>query len=300
MKTVVSLQDLLEYEIRPGELLREYQRLTAEAVRAWPRASFREVPCPACRGTAVRPAFARFELAYVECTACGTVFLSPRPGAEVLANHARSSPAADFWREHVLASTEDVRREKILVPRAEWVADSVAEFLPQSDVTVDLAPLGEPSSLAVHPDDSIDVVTAFEAFDRTADLPVLMEAIRRVLRPGGLLFVTAPSVSGFELQALWERAQSITPPDKINLLSIAGFRALFSAGWELLELSTPGMFDVEMVRRAMAQDPGGGWPRILHMLVQDADEPRRLELQEYLQRARQVSFARLVARRLPE
>ena len=35
MKTVVSLQDLLEREIRPGALLDEYQRLSETAVRAW-------------------------------------------------------------------------------------------------------------------------------------------------------------------------------------------------------------------------------------------------------------------------
>ena len=35
MKTVVSLQDLLEFEIRPGALLAEYERLTDAAVRAW-------------------------------------------------------------------------------------------------------------------------------------------------------------------------------------------------------------------------------------------------------------------------
>ena len=40
MKTVVSVQDLLEYEIRPGALLDEYQRLSEAAVRAWPAASF--------------------------------------------------------------------------------------------------------------------------------------------------------------------------------------------------------------------------------------------------------------------
>ena len=50
MRTVVSLQDLLEFEIRPGPLLREYQQLTEAAVRAWPASMLREVSCPACAG----------------------------------------------------------------------------------------------------------------------------------------------------------------------------------------------------------------------------------------------------------
>ena len=42
-------------------------------------------------------------------------------------------------------------------------------------------------------------------------------------------------------------------------------------GWELLELSTPGMFDVEIVRRAVEANPSGEWPRVLRALVLDAD-----------------------------
>lgn len=298
MKTVVSLQDLLELEIRPGALLAEYRRLSEAAVRAWPAASLREVPCPACGTAAGERAFERFGLAYRECGTCGSVYLSPRPDAQVLADHARTSEAARFWRERVVPETEQARRDKILLPRADWVSDAIAEYAPGATVTVDVAPLGEPSALADHAPGSADVVTAFEAFDRTADLPALVAAIRRTLKPGGLLCVTAPSVSGFELQALWDRAQSIVPPDKINLLSIRGFMTLFADGWEILELSTPGMFDVETVRRAIQADPTADWPRSVRALVMESDDQRRMELQEYLQRARQASFARLLVRRV--
>ena len=296
MKTVVSLQDLLEFEIRPGNLLGEYHRLTEAAVRAWPAASLHEAACPGCGGADGRPAFERYGRAYRECARCGSLYLSPRPDAAMLAAHAQTSEAAVFWRERVIPETEAARRLKIVEPRADWVGDGIAEYLPAAAVTVDLAPQGEPSSLAGHAAESVDVVTAFEAFDRTADLRALVAAIRRTLRPGGLLFATAPSASGFELQVLWERARSIAPPDKINILSMQGFLALFEHGWEILELSTPGMFDVETVRRAIAAEPDAPWPRFVRTLVA-GDERQRLEFQEYLQRSRLASFARLLVRR---
>ena len=58
-------------------------------------------------------------------------------------------------------------------------------------------------------------------------------------------------MSGFDLQVLWERSTAILPPDKLNLLSAEGWVSRFAAPtWDMLEFSTPGMFDVENVRRA--------------------------------------------------
>jgi hypothetical protein len=291
MKTVVSLQDLLELEIRPGALLGEYQRLTEAAVRAWPAAALRAVGCQACGHASARPAFERFGLSYKECERCGTVYLSPRPDARLMAAQARDSAPARFWRERIVPETEEVRREKILAPRADWVHDAIAEYAPSATRVVELSPYGE------EPEAPAEVITAFETFDRAPDLPSIVRSAHRALVPGGLLFATAPSISGFELQVLWDRARAVAPPDKINLLSIRGFKALFAEGWEILELSTPGMFDVETVRRAVEADPTAAWPRFVRTLVFETDEQQRIEFQEYLQRARLTSFARLVVRR---
>jgi SAM-dependent methyltransferase len=298
MKTVVSLQDLLELEIRPGDLLGEYHRLAELAVRSWPAAALHQVACPGCGSADARPAFERFGLAYRECGRCGSLYLSPRPSHAMLAEYARASEAAAFWRARVLPETEAARREKILQPRADWVGDAVAEHAPGAAVSLELRGLGEDDGLDDRPDGSADVVTAFEIFDRAPDPQDLLRRIHRVLKPGGLLFVTAPSASGFEIQVLWERARSIAPPDKINLLSIPGFMRLFSGAWEIVELSTPGMFDVETVRRAVAAEPDGPWPRFVRALVLETDDRSRHEFQEYLQRTRLASFARLLIRRL--
>jgi hypothetical protein len=292
MKTVVSLQELLEFEIRPGALLGEYQRLTEAAVRAWPASALHSVPCPACGSASAQPAFERFGLAYRECMQCGSVYASPRPDEHTLAEYAASSAPAVFWRERVLPETDAARREKILLPRTDWVHDAIAEYAPGASRIVELAPNGE-----ALPPGPFDVITAFETLDRAADPRALVRAAHGALRAGGLLFATAPSISGFELQVLWDRARSIAPPDKINLLSLRGFTALFGDGWEMLELSTPGMFDVESVRRAVEADPAAPWPRFVRTLVLDTSEHQRLEFQEYLQRARLASFARLIVRK---
>jgi SAM-dependent methyltransferase len=317
MKTVVSLQDLVDNEIRPGALLEEFRTITRTSVADLLSGPRVEVPCPGCGATSGSPAFEKIGFAYQRCHACGSVFASPRPPAGALARYAASSPAAAFWRDRVLSDTLEARIEKLIRPRAEWVLDALTEYGEGGTSGVELSPQGalfaaelktmSPALSAAagdaHGEDwvrdgSADFVTAFDVLDRAADVAALTAAVHRTLKPGGLFFVTAPSMSGFDLQVLWDRSASILPPDKLNLLSIEGFSRLFAAPrWELIELSTPGMFDVENVRRAMKASPDADWPRGVREIVMQESAAARVEFQEYLQRHRLASFARIVVRR---
>ena len=316
MKTVVSLQELVDTEIRPDRLFDEFRELTRAAVGALASGPLESVACQACGGAASQPAFEKLGLSYRECERCGTVYVSPRPSAAALAAYHAGSPASVFWRDRVLKETMATRRDKLAVPRAEWVAEGLAEHRPRARTGVDVSPPGTMliEALAeIAPEvrvtavaaaagtipraGTLDFVTAFDTVDRLADVPGFVAQVREALAPGGILFLTAPTISGFDLQVLWDRSPAVLPPDKLNLLSIDGFARLFAApAWEIIELSTPGMFDVENVRHAIAQDPGAGWPRAIRRLVAGG-ERARLELQEYLQAHRLASFARLVVRR---
>lgn len=316
MKTVVSLQELVDVDIRPDRLFDEFRELTRASVASLAAGTLVDAACQGCGNAGSRPAFEKLGLAYRECDSCGTVFVSPRPPAAAIAEYYRGSPAALFWRERVLRETDATRREKLAAPRAEWVADGLAEHRPQAASGIDFSPHGtavveQLASMlpgvrvrpiaadgdAALPLEGADFAIAFDAIDRAADVRALVGRVHAALGPGGVFFVTAPTISGFDLQVLWDRSPSVLPPDKMNLLSIDGFSRLFAApAWEIIELSTPGMFDVENVRHAMAQAPGEPWPRAIRRLT-DGGDTARLELQEYLQRHRLASFARLVVRR---
>ena len=318
MKTVVSLQELVNAEIRPGRLIEEFRELTGQAVAALAAGSLAAVPCPCCDGDASSPAFEKLGLTYRQCDTCGSLFVSPRPSPAALAEYYRSSLPAVFWRERLLRETLATRRAKLARPRAEWVVDGLTEHLPHAADGIDVSPHGallieelrsrspalrDVRSAAEALDEvgapaSADFVTAFDTLDRVADVAAFVHKVHAALRPGGMLFVAAPCISGFDLQVLWDRSPTILPPDKLNLLSIDGFSRLFRPPrWNIIELSTPGMFDVENVRQAIASAPEAGWPRVIRELVGQRDEHARMELQEYLQRHRLASFARLMVRR---
>lgn len=319
MKTIVSLLDLSESDIKPTGEAQRFHELLEQDVRAlWGKASaLREVECPGCSRHEHSPAFERFGLSYSECSGCGTVYVRRRPTDAMIEEYYRTSESARFWREEILAHTVDARREKVLRPRAEWVADSLAELRADAGVLLDISTNGDVfreelagvatsvriASAPMHASpladpESVDAVTALDVFDRAGDLPGLVERIHRALKPGGLLFLTAPSGSGFEIQALWDASPTPIPPDKINLLTSRGFFARFAApAWEIVEFSTPGILDVETVKRAIERDPSRQWPRFVARLVTEASARTLEDFLEFLQSNRLASFARLAIRK---
>ena len=119
------------------------------------------------------------------------------------------------------------------------------------------------------------------------------------MTPDGLVLGTATLISGFDLQVLWDRSETIYPPERLNLLSVEGLTMLFERhGFEMLEFSTPGAFDVEIVQRAIQAEPARSWPRFIRYLLEQRDEEARGALQRYLQEFRLSSFGRFVLRRL--
>lgn len=337
MKTIVSVQEVSEFDLKPPAAVAQWQALVeAEISQRWAdRAGWARVDWPTCKPENEIFAFERSGFSYVESQICGSLYAPTRPSEDALWEWYRNSTPAKFWREQLLPASDSARRENITRPRADWVLDGIAEYVTNPRHLIDVSANGrglidivaaehstlqqivaagmtadlegnstarvlvQPTRVANLPSHGpTDVIVAIDALDRAADLGALIKAFEQSLAPGGVVFATAPVASGFEIQALWERSPSVLPPDKLNLPSVAGLQLLFSAPtWELLELSTPGMFDVEMVRRAILAAPDAPWPRVLRALVERTDAAGRTALVELLQSRRLASFARLVARK---
>jgi hypothetical protein len=147
-------------------------------------------------------------------------------------------------------------------------------------------------------DFSPNIVTAFEVLERTVSLPEFFGGVSRILPKNGFFCFTTLSASGFDLQVLWDRAPSIYPPDRLNLLSIQGLERLAERfGFEIYELSTPGQLDASIVADALVQDPTIEVPRFVRTLVEEGGPHGREEFQEFLQTYRLSSHVRAAFRK---
>ncbi len=295
-----------EQDIRPAALFNTYLELSARDAHAFfaDRSAFRTVACPGCGAAAAVPAFVKEGFAYVECGDCGSLYVSPRPDPAALDRFYGDSPSATYWAETFFPASLANRREQIFAPRVARVLELLRDREPHTVIDVG-AGYGlfleeyrrvRPAArlLAVEPGRKLAAAcraSGFETLEEpvegaaawagTADLAVCFEVLEhvysplefvqsmaRLLRPGGRMLVSSLGVDGFDIQVLWERSRSVSPPHHLNFPSVDGFTRLFErAGLVDVEVLTPGRLDVDIVRSALSADPSvAGGSRFLRLL----------------------------------
>lgn len=138
-------------------------------------------------------------------------------------------------------------------------------------------------------------VSAFEVLEHLFDPSAFLSSVRGILRNGGALLITTLTVSGFDIQVLWEHSKSVYPPHHINLLSVKGMQMLVErCGFEVAEVATPGELDVDIVRNIVDENEDIDLPRFLQQIVCDAPEEVRSDFQNFLKRNRLSSHIRVI------
>jgi SAM-dependent methyltransferase len=323
MRRVVFLEDLRETEIRPDTLYKRYKELVQEelAVLLADKSKLVRTDCPGCGGKKYQKAFVKMGFQYHLCQQCGTLFASPRPTADGLDGFYHDSKAVTFWRNEVAGRTRETRYRNQFFPLGQWVMELADEYLPEAGTFADYrtkypALLGTfeeagifkhlitikselPKEKGLLPESvsfgenikglevKVDVFTAFEVIERIFDPIGFIKEAHQALRPQGLFFFTTNTSSGFEYQILNGESPRLHPPDRINLLSIEAIQDLLKeTGFEVIELSTPGRLDVEIVRTAAANNPDIPLPEFLRYIFEKRDEKAWHALQDFLQQSR--------------
>lgn len=333
-----ALSAMREDDIRPQPLLDEFfRKLKVDADRlAERRRAFVDIDCPICGADDKAGAFEKDGFPYVECRACRSLFASPRPTADALADYAANSEAVEFWSTHFYRQTAEARRAQIFRPRAAVAAELVHRGLVQrggrfADIGAgyglfleEIRALGVFSALiGIEPDPRLatvcreagfdvmerpvedlagpavqaDLAAAFEVLEHVFDPLAFLQACAAVLKPGGVLLFTTLTISGFDLQSLWERSRSITPPQHLNFASVDGMERLIArAGLEVIAVTTPGRLDVDIVRNRLLADPALPVPRFARTIAA-APEATRDAFQRFLSEHRLSSHIQCLARK---
>lgn len=330
LKYVVVDAPLSEVEVHPPS---SYARLVELSTEAAATLEVRhDVPCPGCAGTQCQDAFEKHSYQYVVCDHCATLYASPRPSAEDLRWYLHKSPAALFRQAEYRQPLERRAHEEALT-RADWVQEMLRAHGQATDGSVvdlhtrspeylkalsdqRLAPVLAIDPLTPLPEgltqagigqrpglddlaaDSSRMITAFDVLEHVEDAQRMIAAAHRGLAAGGLLALTSRSSSGLDIQVLWQHCPTIFPADHLNLLSVEGARSLLhNAGFEILEISTPGQLDVELVERVLEEQPEVEAPRFLRYLLTHRDRHTKGRLQQFLQQHLLSSHLRIIARK---
>lgn len=329
MKHLVVQSAMRSSDIRPPELVRRLQELSAEAAHAFlaDPDGLADVPCPGCGVEDHVAAFDRFGFGYVECTACSSLYVRRRPTAEALARHYAESPAAEARLAYFARETASARFEYVVQSRVEWISEQVERVRYERELRfadvgtlypamftelAALSRIGLTASLGTDPriaerlprsvrldstDAPFDVVTAFEQLEHQFSPYDFLSRLHGLMAPGASLLLTMRSSGGFDVQTLWENSTFLLVPEHLNLLSLRGIEALMTrVGLTPLELSTPGEMDTDIVRQAVTSNPALPVSRFVRTLMTERGDVALDEFQAFLQRNRLSSHVRVAAR----
>lgn len=331
MKHIVVMSELKAADIRPPALLSRFREvsISESALYFGDQSKLVGVVCPACQQPGGVDVFDKHGFTYRECAECASVFVSPRPSEQSLADYYANSQASRY-RDYLSHETADARRLHVLRSRFSWVgrifdeagnpnARSYADvgtthpfifdevkrlqlfdelYCVDPVFAVDRETRDRDVTVKDEPLRGLGVVTAFEQLENRFSPLAFLKNVHDMLGEGGIFFLTTRTVSGFDLQVLWDQNPYIFVPEHLNLLSVEGIAQLLkTAGFELLELSTPGQLDVELVLRATSEDPAIELPRFVDYFLNNRGMETHADFQSFLQKNRLSSHVRIAAKK---
>lgn len=331
MKHVVILNDLKESDIRPDHMYAQYKQMVQQDIPVYfsNPLSCVEVSCPACSFNKHKRSFLVMGLSYKICSQCDSWYVSPRPKANALATFFNEAPSALFARERFSGSAIPARSSEVFSYRLQWIQDLIEEHCPQATSYVDYGgsylsflellhqkgifqkivvfdPQHKTAGEALSPgvggtewplkEGTVDMIAAFEQIERAFSPSELIQQAASGLKKGGLFVLTTATSSGFEYKTLGEHSPNLNPLDRMNLLSFEQILILLrNAGLHVIEASTPGRLDVEIVKKVFLKNPkvfdDGFWS---YFFKQGSEEACR-QLQEFLQQFQLSSHVRIAA-----
>jgi SAM-dependent methyltransferase len=275
-------------------------------------------PCPISGKERHEVFFSKWGRQYAFCPQTWSLCLGELPDKEIMHQYFYDSDLARFRGSGEYQDTHARLRDGLWSDHLEWIESRVyrylqtdacavvewgprmlgwsskvqkARFVAQYAIAEPLPPV-EPAGQA----ENCDAALMFDALQRSVEPHELLRRVWQSLKPGGILLLTCRSGTGFDILTLGGESESIFPFDHVCLPSPEGMTLLLNkAGFTILELTTPGLLDVQLIRRAGADIPIQQYfQRYLTERCEDSVQER---MQLFLQQNNLSSHLRVVARK---
>jgi 2-polyprenyl-3-methyl-5-hydroxy-6-metoxy-1,4-benzoquinol methylase len=248
--------------------------------------------CPACDSPKKKFFMIKNTFKYFKCSNCATIYISPRPTEKILNELYKESPYYKFWNNNIYPATEKLRIKNIFFPRVKKIMKYVDKFKIKKNGIVDIG-AGYGTFLeifkknfffrkvyAVEPNKDganfckkkniivinkrfekinkntlkdISVATSFEVIEHLFSPKKFLGILEKVLPKKSLLVITCPNGLGFDLLTLKKKADNFDH-EHLNYFNPKSIEILLKKnGFKVLEISTPGNLDVDIVINKIKQ-----------------------------------------------
>jgi len=322
-----------ESDIRDREILNYYLELVKEDCKKLFESDnlLVNVACPACESDLYKNEFTKNSFEYVTCTQCNTLFVRNRPRFDILMSFYSCSTSTDYWVNNFFKPKSEKRRELIFRPRAhdvknrfgedpKWIVGDIgagfgifleelrrlwpkskyvavepsinqAVICKEAHIKVECCPLEKLEGYQNH----FDLLTAFELMEHLHHPVTFLRSIYNLLKPGGFFLAAMLNGEGFDIQILWEKSKSVTPPHHLNFFNPASLsQLLIHSGFKIMELDTPGVLDWDIVE-GMIKNEGIDAGRFWSLLSEKGTPKAKSRFQEWIQTSMLSSHMRILA-----
>jgi SAM-dependent methyltransferase len=292
-----------EEEIRPQKLFDKLLQLNREDIQYYfQNSDYRKIACPACNRQGSF-SFNKDGFSFEECKYCKTLYVSPRPDKQSFDNYYTDSKSTQFWATEFYRATEENRREKIWIPKSRLVNEKINEYAADTQCIIDIGggygvfieeflKIREIDHLIIEPSKYLSQIcrrkglnvlekflediqssdlaklkntfVSFELFEHLHDPQVFLRTLYKLMKSGDSFIFTTLSGMGVDIQALWENSKSISPPMHLNFFNPKSIEILLSSiGFEVIEISTPGKLDIDIMKNNRRQLKDRFWQNFI-------------------------------------
>lgn len=275
-------------------------------------------PCPVSGLDRHEVLFQKWGRRYALCPQTWSLSLCSLPTVETMHSYLYDSDLSRFRQTSEYQDTFTKLRTDLWSGQIEWIEGRIQRYLGMEKYSlIDWGPrmigwtkqLGAASFISNYtiaaplppikpqgqPENS-QICLVFDVIQRLSRPSELLEKVYQSLLPGGLLLLTCRSGSGYDVLTLAEESESIFPFDHVCLPSPQGMSLLLDKiGFEILEMTTPGLLDVQLVSHAHHRIPKRQY---FQRYISSLNDKLTMErLQAFLQQNNLSSHLRVVARK---
>ena len=274
--------------------------------------------CPVCNGSTGKYFYTKWGVDYLRCDACKSIYavydkktLEQYQASEDL----RKLRLSDEYQEQAALNRREVwtdflewlevrtfrfmrRNRRLSVVDIGNRLKKYSELIAESDLTgiYDLrASLDGRNSYNI-PAGEADLVLYMDQLKGEPDPENKLREFSEMLKEDGLLVLNARVGSGFDILTLRENNRGIYPYEHILLPSVGGLTwMLRNNGYEVLEVTTPGVMDVKYVMES--KESLGDREAFVRYFLEEASPSMLQEFQRFLQKGCLSSFICIIARK---
>ena len=275
--------------------------------------------CPVCGAARNEILFKKWGMPYATCSHCWSSSISISPDSRTITKYFHGSKLSRLRASRDYQQQVSKNRSELWERQIGWMEGRIGRYLGNSKYSVidwgskyvgwadflstasfvETLNVEEPLPPIIRQDrekKKANIVCLMDVFQRITHPREELNKIHRSLIPEGLLIATCRAGSGFDILTLREHSDSIFPLDHIFLPSPKGMEILLEeAGFDVLEITTPGLFDMKYIQKAKARIP---MDQYFTRYITDLGDDRLLErMQGFLQRNNLSSHLRFVAKR---